>query len=351
MLQVALDHKSSVVATIEIANLRSAVDISDNDWANAAMIKRMLEPFHAAVKAMEGNHLALAQAPCIMVILDAHIEKEAAAFDAGPFAAAGDRMLLDHADRWDELPNVMKMAAALNPRTKGLEWIDAAERDGWRALLSNDLKLLFAEDIRDERAKSLGGGGRECGDGGSGSGGASGSGGSSGSGGGSGDANPPAKKYKKRSFVSRAVALAKARRPGDQTDGDRSATSRPPSRLPILARLQAAEDELRRFVHETGLVDDYDEDEVDTKVRRREDELTWWCRRQIAYPCLARLAIKYLVIPPSSAASERIFSMAGGIVTKRRNHPGDDALVFLNGSHGVAWESRISQDVLGRVER
>ncbi|CAN0441023.1 unnamed protein product, partial [Pylaiella littoralis] len=63
------------------------------------------------------------------------------------------------------------------------------------------------------------------------------------------------------------------------------------------------------------------------------DELNWWCRHQFAFPCLARLAIKYLVIPPSSAASERIFSMADGIVTKNGNRLEDDtmnALVFLN---------------------
>ena len=46
----------------------------------------------------------------------------------------------------------------------------------------------------------------------------------------------------------------------------------------------------------------------------------------------------------------RVFSSAGNVVTKKRNGLGDytvDAFVFLNGSHGLAWPSGISQEILG----
>lgn len=90
----------------------------------------MLEPFRGAVKTVEGNYLALAQAPHIMATLDAHIETEASAFDEGPIAAAGETMLLDHADHcWDELLEVMKMAAELNARTKGLHRIQIQRKE------------------------------------------------------------------------------------------------------------------------------------------------------------------------------------------------------------------------------
>ena len=98
---------------------------------------------------------------------------------------------------------------------------------------------------------------------------------------------------------------------------------------------------------EKGLDDDNDNDDESTG----EDDLSWWCRHQFAYPTLARLAKKYLAIPASSAASERVFLAAGNVVTKKRNKLGDDtvdALVFLDGSHGLAWSSGISQEALGR---
>ena len=78
-----------------------------------------------------------------------------------------------------------------------------------------------------------------------------------------------------------------------------------------------------------------------------------WCRHQFAYT-LARLAKKYLAIHARSAASERAFSSAGNIVTKKRNQLEDatvDALVFLDGSHGLAWSSGISQEALGRKDK
>ena len=52
----------------------------------------------------------------------------------------------------------------------------------------------------------------------------------------------------------------------------------------------------------------------------------------------------YVAIPASSAASERVFSAAGNVVTKKRNKLRDDtvnALVFSDGSHGLARSSGI----------
>ena len=72
------------------------------------------------------------------------------------------------------------------------------------------------------------------------------------------------------------------------------------------------------------------------------------------YPTLARLARKYLAIPASSAASERVFLAAGNVVTRKRHKLGDDtvdALVFLDGSHGLPWSSGISQEALGGKDK
>ena len=43
---------------------------------------------------------------------------------------------------------------------------------------------------------------------------------------------------------------------------------------------------------EKGLDDDNDNDDESTG----EDDLSWWCRHQFAYPTLARLAKKYFCL-------------------------------------------------------
>ena len=69
-----------------------------------------------------------------MSVLDSHVEAEIASFVSGSSSAnANEVMLLDHSGRWDELPNVVKIA--ISARTKGLEWLDATERTLWRRIV------------------------------------------------------------------------------------------------------------------------------------------------------------------------------------------------------------------------
>ena len=49
------------------------------------------------------------------------------------------------------------------------------------------------------------------------------------------------------------------------------------------------------------------------------DPLKWWRVHASTYPVLAMLAKKYLCIPASSSASERVFSTSGNIVSKKRS--------------------------------
>lgn len=48
------------------------------------------------------------------------------------------------------------------------------------------------------------------------------------------------------------------------------------------------------------------------------DSLEWWQARRPAYPLLSSLAARYLGIPATSVPSERVFSCAGNLVTKKR---------------------------------
>ncbi len=46
--------------------------------------------------------------------------------------------------------------------------------------------------------------------------------------------------------------------------------------------------------------------------------LMWWKGHEAFYPNIARLALKYLAIPASTAPAERVFSVAKNILVKKR---------------------------------
>ena len=73
----------------------------------------------------------------------------------------------------------------------------------------------------------------------------------------------------------------------DDAVGDAGASTNytaPP--LSLTARTQAIEHDLQRFTLQKGLDGDKDNDDGSTE----EDDLSWWCRHQLAFPTLARLA-------------------------------------------------------------
>lgn len=49
------------------------------------------------------------------------------------------------------------------------------------------------------------------------------------------------------------------------------------------------------------------------------DILRFWQGKQYQYPIIARIAKDHLTIPATSPESERLFSVGGDIVTKKRN--------------------------------
>jgi hypothetical protein len=62
---------------------------------------------------------------------------------------------------------------------------------------------------------------------------------------------------------------------------------------------------------------------------------------QYLYPRLSLLAKKYLSIPASSVASEKVFSLAGQVVSKKRSrmHPSKvDMFIFLNKNMDRYWK-------------
>ena len=69
--------------------------------------------------------------------------------------------------------------------------------------------------------------------------------------------------------------------------------------------------------------------------------LEWWKKNQYLYPRLSILAKKYLCIPASSVPSERVFSLAGQLVSKKRarmHSANVDMFIFLNKNMERYWK-------------
>jgi hypothetical protein len=72
-------------------------------------------------------------------------------------------------------------------------------------------------------------------------------------------------------------------------------------------------------------------------VEKGTDILKYWESNKSIYPRLYELSLKYLCIPATSCASERVFRKAGEIVSAKRasiKHKNVNNLIFLNHNHG-----------------
>ena len=56
----------------------------------------------------------------------------------------------------------------------------------------------------------------------------------------------------------------------------------------------------------------------ETSLPKNENPLSYWKKKEVQYPLLAKLAKKYLCIQATSTTAERVFSRLGLLLTKRR---------------------------------
>ena len=62
------------------------------------------------------------------------------------------------------------------------------------------------------------------------------------------------------------------------------------------------------------------------RLDEQKDPLLWWKRNQGCFPVLAVVARQVLAIPATSASAERLFSLAGHVLSKTRNSLGTDVV-------------------------
>ncbi|CAN0453708.1 unnamed protein product, partial [Laminaria digitata] len=61
-------------------------------------------------------------------------------------------------------------------------------------------------------------------------------------------------------------------------------------------------------------------------------------QKEELYPILSQLAREYLAVPATSAASERLFSVAGNTITEKRSSLTDknaDNIIFLHSNQSM----------------
>lgn len=90
-------------------------------------------------------------------------------------------------------------------------------------------------------------------------------------------------------------------------------------------------DELSKAERVELELDDYLSSSFAT-VSGSSDPLKWWKANSSRFPTLAKLALRYLAMNATSVASERLFSISGHIVNKKRASMKPDTvnrMVFL----------------------
>ena len=80
-------------------------------------------------------------------------------------------------------------------------------------------------------------------------------------------------------------------------------------------------------------------------IKRTDDPFKWWRSNGPRYPRLAVLARRYLSIPATSTKSERVYSVAGIVVDKRRcalTPEMINTLVIFAEKQFFTWDNQLS---------
>lgn len=266
--------------------------LSEAQWKTLDTVVDLLAPFATAQTVLEGEkYITRSALPFQISSIQQHLEKFAASEDE-TIKNAAELLLLDFNVRWPATwPRATRFAVALDPRTKHMKCFDKAVRKTTREELAQELEAVFMLQY-----KAIGDSARTE----------------------TGNAASEGNKAAAYAFPGNNDVNSDA----DLSDEETFDPSSPPDAILLLlpSRIKA---ELKLYNSEAQLAGDA-------------DPLLWWKERAPTYPLLSPVARKWLAVPASSAASERLFSRAGLTVTDKRTRLGSElvgTLVFLN----AAW--------------
>mmetsp|Transcript_12832 Transcript_12832/g.25980 ORF Transcript_12832/g.25980 Transcript_12832/m.25980 type:complete len:754 (-) Transcript_12832:39-2300(-) len=120
----------------------------------------------------------------------------------------------------------------------------------------------------------------------------------------------------------------------------------------MFADLVEEQREPQAFVNDAGIICEAELQRYRStpQIPFAEDALKWWSNNSLKFPILSVLAFRYLSIPATSAASERLWSLANQIITKNRTQLEGNIvrdLIFLKenghilGKHAEEIEGRV----------
>lgn len=106
-------------------------------------------------------------------------------------------------------------------------------------------------------------------------------------------------------------------------------TVEPPSKKPRFDDFEELCDTVDGLTSDRNELSEY----VNLKVAKETDICCFWRENKFVFPKLYQIACRVLCVPASSSASERVFSLAGRILEKRRTSLSSsnvNSLLFLN---------------------
>ncbi|XP_070401545.1 E3 SUMO-protein ligase ZBED1-like [Nothobranchius furzeri] len=256
------------------------LDLKPNQWSLIEELNQVLEPFHSATVFMSGEqYVTLSALPHVVDKIKKSLQSQN--LESPPVVSFQTHAKEQVTTRWKDLgefkpesPNITLLAASLDPRFRKLKFLPADQAFGVKNALQT-MALAVKQQLRPTG----------CGNEAS-----------------STAEGAPSTAHKDKMTTSFLDS--------DSTSSDEEQDEEQLSN-------EAIQNEVLAYFGEQSLP-------------KKDDPLIWWKANEQRFPTLAKLANSLLCIPATSTPSERLFSAAGNIVSKKRASLSPEHVYVLN---------------------
>jgi hypothetical protein len=267
--------------------------LSEEQWDFLFLMKECLKPFHLAQKQLEGEkYVTASMVPLWIDQLRKQLQADTASEDADLAESAG-RLLADLDRRWRTWPRATLLAAAMDWRTKWMGFFGKADRDAAWDHVAEEAKTIYRRTNKAAEQST-------------------------------------SQEQAESQLDATAPAFAGDYSVDPDADG--------------LETYDADTEECGQVL-QTRIAAEIKAYKGQRQIAGTADPLKHWRLKSRDYPLLSLVARKWLAVPASSAASERMFSSAGLTVSNKRTLLGSErvsTLVFLK----TAWPYLQAHDIL-----